>query len=286
MRLTAYQSPSGPRTAGVKNGFFVDLNNADPRVPHCIKELLSQGRDGLRLAAEALERGEPIPPENFAPLPVVPNPEKIICVGKNYVEHARETGAKPPAEPVIFNKFPSALARDRQPIILPTESDEVDYEAELVAVIGVGGWNIAEDRALEHVAGYCCGNDVSARDWQNRKPGGQWLLGKTFDTFAPIGPALVTADEIPDPQCLDIQLRLNGRVMQESNTRLMIFSLAELIAYVSRVCRLSPGDLFFTGTPAGVGFARRPPVFLQNGDLVEVEIERIGVLSNTVVSSA
>ena len=149
-------------------------------------------------------------------------------------------------------------------------------------MIGLGGRAIPEDRALEHVAGYCCGNDVSARDWQIRKPGNQWLLGKSFDTFAPIGPGLVTADEIPDPQRLDVRLRLNGRVMQESNTSQMIFPIARLIAYVSQVCTLSPGDLLFTGTPAGVGFTRQPPVFLQPGDVVEVEIPRIGVLSNPV----
>jgi len=285
MRLITYQSPTGPRAAGLNgDGSCVDLNSADRRVPHCIKKLLGQGDAGLRLAAEAARLGEPIAAEKLVLLPLVPNPEKVICVGKNYAEHARETGSKPPDEPVFFSKFPSAVCGDGQPILLPPESNQVDYEAELVAVIGRGGRNIAQSRALEHVAGYCCGNDVSARDWQKGKPGGQWLLGKSFDSFAPIGPALVTADDIPDPQCLDIKLRLNGRVMQQSNTRLMIFSVAELIAYVSRVCTLSPGDLLFTGTPEGVGFTRRPPVFLQAGDRVEVDIERIGSLGNPVKS--
>ncbi len=282
MRLISYSSPTGPRVAGVRNGGFVDLNGADNRVPCCIKELLGQGPEALRCAVEALGRGEPIPPGEIEPLPIVPHPEKIICVGKNYADHVRETGAKLPSEPVFFSKFSSAVCGHQQPIRLPPVSNEVDYEAELVAVIGVGGRAIAEDRALEHVAGYCCGNDVSARDWQIRKPGSQWLLGKSFDTFAPIGPELVTADEIPDPQRLDIRLRLGGQVMQESNTSQMIFPIARLIAYVSQVCTLSPGDLLFTGTPAGVGFTRQPPVFLQSGDVVEVEIERIGVLSNPV----
>ena len=140
------------------------------------------------------------------------------------------------------------------------------------------------ETALGHVAGYCCGHDVSARDWQTRKPGGQWLLGKSFDTFAPLGPELVTADEIPDPGNLHIELRINGRTMQDSSTRELIFPVAELVAYVSGVCTLAPGDLIYTGTPAGVGFARKPPVFLQPGDVVEVEIERIGVLRNPVVA--
>jgi 2-keto-4-pentenoate hydratase/2-oxohepta-3-ene-1,7-dioic acid hydratase in catechol pathway len=134
------------------------------------------------------------------------------------------------------------------------------------------------------VAGYCCGNDVSARDWQLRKPGGQWLLGKSFETFAPVGPSLVTADEIPDPDHLAIQLRLNGQVMQQSNTDQLIFPVAKLVSYISQVCTLLPGDLIFTGTPSGIGFARKPPVLLKPGDTVEVEIERIGVLSNSVVS--
>jgi 2-keto-4-pentenoate hydratase/2-oxohepta-3-ene-1,7-dioic acid hydratase in catechol pathway len=160
----------------------------------------------------------------------------------------------------------------------------VDYEAELVAVIGVGGRNIPLASAAEHVAGYCCGHDVSARDWQMRKPGGQWLLGKSFDGFAPCGPELVTADELREPGKLRIQLRLNGRTMQDSNTEQLIFSVPQLVAYLSQVCTLAPGDLIYTGTPPGVGAARRPPVFLQPGDQVEVEIERIGVLSNPVVA--
>ncbi len=215
--------------------------------------------------------------------PIIPSPEKILCVGLNYADHARESGQAPPAEPVFFSKFSAAIRTDGQPIVLPRVSREVDYEAELVVVIGTGGRYIAEDRALEHVAGYCCGNDVSARDWQLRKPGGQWLLGKSFDTFAPVGPALVTADEIPDPGHLAIQLRLNGQVMQRSNTAELIFSVAKLISYVSQVCTLAPGDVLFTGTPAGVGCTRKPPVFLKPGDTVEVEIERIGVLRNPVV---
>ena len=189
----------------------------------------------------------------------------------------------PPPEPVFFSKFSYAIRGNGQPIVLPRVSREVDYEAELVVVIGVGGRYIAEDAALEHVAGYCCGNDVSARDWQLRKPGGQWLLGKSFDTFAPVGPNLVTADEIPDPGHLAIQLRLNGQVMQQSSTQMLIFSVAKLISYVSQVCTLLPGDILFTGTPPGVGCARKPPVFLKPGDTVEVEIERVGLLSNPVV---
>jgi 2-keto-4-pentenoate hydratase/2-oxohepta-3-ene-1,7-dioic acid hydratase in catechol pathway len=185
---------------------------------------------------------------------------------------------------VIFAKFPTAIRTDGDPIVIPRLSQEVDYEAELVLVIGRGGRHIPVDAARDHIAGYLCGNDVSARDWQLRKPGGQWLLGKSFDSFAPIGPALVTADEIPDAGKLQIELRLNGQVMQHSSTSQLLFSVAQLVSYVSDVCTLAPGDLIFTGTPPGVGFARKPPVFLKPGDVVEVEIERIGILRNPVVA--
>lgn len=286
MRLVTYQGSSGTRVAGVRDGQYVDLNQADPAVPHCIKALLAQGPDGLARAAEALKSGEAVDPAGVKLLPPVPSPEKVICVGVNYADHARESGMTPPGEPVIFNKFPTTLRTHEDLIVLPPESDAVDYEAELVAVIGRGGRRIAPQEALGHVAAYTCGNDVSARDWQKDKPAGQWLLGKSFDSFAPLGPELVTADEIPDPGNLRIQLRLNGQTMQDSSTREMIFPLAELVAYVSGVCTLSPGDLLFTGTPAGVGMGRKPPVWLKPGDTIEVEIEGIGILRNPVVADA
>ncbi len=284
MRLVTYQSSAGPRVAGLRNGALVDLNQADPQIPHCVKRLLAMGPEGLARAAEALARGQAMPLESARLLPPVPNPQKVICVGLNYADHAKEGGMPVPSEPVIFAKFPTAVAADGQPIVLPRLSREVDYEAELVIVIGRGGRAIPAEQADAHIAAYCCGNDVSARDWQLRKPGGQWLLGKSFDTFAPFGPALVTADEVPDPHSLRIQLRLNGQVMQDSNTAQLIFSCQKLVSYVSGVCSLAPGDLIFTGTPSGVGFARKPPVFLRPGDVVEVEIERLGVLRNPVVA--
>jgi len=270
--------------AGVRDGGYVDLNRASPDVPSCIKELLAQGPQGLISAQAALEAGEVMAADAVNLLPPIPSPEKVICVGVNYADHARESGMKPPAEPVIFSKFPSAVIADGHPIVLPRLSETVDYEAELVVVIGVGGRHIPKDKARDHIAGYCCGNDVSARDWQLHKPAGQWLLGKTFDTFAPFGPALVTADEIDDPGNLGIRLRLNGQTMQDSSTDQLIFSVEELIAYVSGVSTLAPGDLIFTGTPPGVGMARKPPVLLKPGDTVEVEIDRVGVLRNPVVA--
>lgn len=283
MLLTTYKNSSGLRVVGIRDGGFVDLNQADANVPACIKQLLAQGREGLERAKAALSSGKLMAKEQLIPAPIIPKPEKIICVGLNYADHAQETGAKIPSEPILFCKLTSAVCGHRQPIVIPKLSKEVDYEAELVVVIGRGGRHISRQDAMQHVAGYCCGNDVSARDWQLRKPGGQWLLGKSFDTFASFGPAIVTADEIADPNNLNIQLRLNGQVMQKSNTNQLIFSVDHLVSYASDVCTLMPGDLIFTGTPPGVGFARKPPIFLKSGDTVEVEIENIGLLQNPIV---
>jgi 2-keto-4-pentenoate hydratase/2-oxohepta-3-ene-1,7-dioic acid hydratase in catechol pathway len=286
MRLLTYQSDSGPRVAALRGSAAVDLNRADPALPSCIKTLLALGSAGLQRARLALESGAPLPLEMLHRLPPIPRPEKVICVGLNYADHAKESGFAVPAEPVIFCKFSSAVSCHQRPIVLPRVSRQVDFEGELVVVIGRGGRHISESQARQHIAAYCCGNDVSARDWQREKPGGQWLLGKSFDTFAPFGPELVTADEIDRPGQLAIQTRVNGRVMQQSSTQEFIFSIDRLISYISDVCALVPGDLIFTGTPPGVGFARKPPVFLQPGDVVEVEIEKLGVLRNPVVAEA
>ncbi len=259
MRLVSYQGPQGPRVAGVREDGLVHLHAADAAVPHCIKALLAQGPEGLARARAALVSGRATARRDIKLLAPVPRPEKIICAGLNYADHARETNARPPSEPILFAKFPTAAAADGDPIVLPRQSAQVDYEAELVLVIGRGGRHIPESQAREHIAAYCCGNDVSARDWQLRKPGGQWLLGKSFDGFAPFGPALVTADEVDDPGDLAVRLRLNGRLMQDSSTRQLIFSVEKLVAYVSDVATLAPGDLIFTGTPPGVGMAASRP---------------------------
>jgi 2-keto-4-pentenoate hydratase/2-oxohepta-3-ene-1,7-dioic acid hydratase in catechol pathway len=286
MRLVSYESPSGVRVAAVRSGALVDLNRADASLPASMIGLLALGSHGIERAAVAAAKGDATPLQSVRLLAPVPRPEKVICVGLNYADHARETGKDLPSEPVIFNKFVTALSSPGDPIVLPKVTRKVDYEAELVVVIGRGGRHIAREAALEHVAGYCCGNDVSARDWQTGKPAGQWLLGKSFDTFAPMGPELVTADEIGDPGSLRVQLRLNGATMQDSTTKQFIFSVPELIAYISGVCTLHTGDVLFTGTPPGVGVARKPPVYLQPGDQVEVEIERIGILRNSVIAEA
>ncbi len=281
MRFVTYSSAEGPRVAAVHQGQYVDLNKADAHFPSSLKALLAQGPEALKMAASVVERAPGFLPKGVKLLAPIPDPQKVLCVGLNYADHARESGMQPPAEPVYFNKFPTAVAAHEQTVMLPKVSTQVDYEAELVVVIGRGGRNIAEADALKHVAGYCVGNDVSARDWQLEKPGKQWLLGKSFDTFAPFGPEFVTADEVGDAGNLRIQLRLNGQTMQDSSTSQFIFGVPKLIAYVSQVCTLEPGDVIFTGTPPGVGMARKPPVFLKPGDVMEVEIEKLGVLKNT-----
>lgn len=284
MKLVTYLSAGGPRVAAVRDDGYVDLHGADHRIPVSMRALLAEGEPMLKRAQAALAQSEAIPHSSLKLLAPVPDPEKIICIGLNYADHAAESGQEIPKQPVVFSKFVTTVCAPEAPIVLPKVSEKVDYEAELVAVIGRGGKHIPQEKALSHVAGYTCGHDVSARDWQMGAPGGQWLLGKSFDTFAPFGPWIVTADEVGDPGALDIRLRLNGQTMQNSNTRQLIFSIAQLVSHVSKVFTLAPGDVIFTGTPPGVGGARKPPVWLRPGDMVEVEIERIGVLRNPVAA--
>ncbi len=227
--------------------------------------------------------GDWLPVETL--LPPVPPPEKIICIGLNYRDHAIETGSEIPTEPVVFSKFNTALVGHREAIQLPSNATQVDYEAELVVVIGRGGKNIHVASAMEHVFGYTCGHDVSARDWQKGRPGGQWLLGKSFDTFGPVGPCVVPKHKIADPGNVRVQMILSGDTVQNSTTAQLIFDIPTLIAHLSTIMTLSPGDLIFTGTPPGVGAARKPPRFLQPGDVCTVQIDGVGSLTNPCVSA-
>ena len=227
------------------------------------------------------DTGRPVTVDKLlAPL----EPRDILCVGLNYTRHAAESGAEPPAHPVLFLKNSGAVQNPGDPIFLPRflRSDKVDYEAELAVVIGTACHNVRREDAFAHVLGYTCGNDVSARDWQRNGGGGQWCRGKSFATFCPLGPAIVTTDEIPDPGVLGIKTLLNGEVMQDCSTADMIFDVPALVAFLSASMLLRPGTVILTGTPHGVGFARTPPVFLQPGDTVTVEIDRIGRLTNPV----
>jgi len=212
-------------------------------------------------------------------------PKTIYGIGLNYRKHAEETGAKIPTHPVVFFKSPAALQDPEGPIVLPRKlrSDEVDYEAELGVIIGYECKNVSRANALDYVLGYTIGNDVSARDWQKTWGGSQWCRGKSFDTFCPVGPAFITPDSIKNPNDLAISSRVNGVTMQQSNTRDMIFSVAEIIEFLSGSTTLEPGTLILTGTPEGVGMGRKPPIYLKAGDVVEIEIEGIGVLRNPVI---
>jgi 2-keto-4-pentenoate hydratase/2-oxohepta-3-ene-1,7-dioic acid hydratase in catechol pathway len=210
----------------------------------------------------------------------IDRPGKIICVGLNYQDHADEQGVAAPEQPILFAKWQTALVGPGEPIVLPPVARQVDYEAELGVVIGTRVRGISAERALEAVRGYVCVNEVSARDLQFAD--GQWTRAKSIDTFCPVGPRLVLRNEIADPQALRIRCIVNGDVMQDSSTVAMIFSVAEVIAFASETMTLEPGDLIATGTPAGVGFTREPPVFLQDGDEVTVEIEGVGAITNPV----
>ena len=211
-------------------------------------------------------------------------PSTIWCIGLNYKLHAKETGSKIPEYPVLFAKGPSALQNPGDPIQIPThlKSEEVDFECELAVVIGKTCKNSSREQALSYVLGYTCANDVSARDWQLKRGGTQWCRGKTFDTFAPLGPCLVTKEDIPDPHTLRIQTILNGESMQDGNTNDMIFDIPTLIEFLSGSTTLLPGTVILTGTPLGVGLARKPPVWLKAGDKISIVIDKIGTLTNPV----
>jgi 2-keto-4-pentenoate hydratase/2-oxohepta-3-ene-1,7-dioic acid hydratase in catechol pathway len=275
---------AGLRPAVVAGGVLIDLTAAEPPLPADLAGLLSEERAG-RLAALAENAPETarIQLDQVRLAAPVPTPSKIIGIGLNYRDHAAETGQELPTRPTVFAKFPNALTGPYDPIVLPAESNAVDYEGELGVVIGRRARFVPAGEALSYVGGYLAVNDVSARDVQNWTS--QWSLGKSFDTFAPVGPFLVTAAEVPDPQNLEIETRVNGVTMQHSNTSNMVFTVAALISQLSAVMTLEPGDIIATGTPGGIGGAQNPPLFLKDGDIVEVEIERLGCLRNPVVAA-
>ncbi len=225
--------------------------------------------DGAILARSSLRLEAPIP-----------RPGKIMCIGRNYKEHAAESGSKVPERPMLFSKFPSVVTAPGDPVRIPRGSEKLDWEAELGAVIGRRAFGVTREDALDFVLGYTNVNDVTARDFQ--RSDGQWQRGKSCDTFAPLGPYVATADEIPDPQRLSIRFRLNGETMQDSNTSMMVFTVAHLVSYLSQTITLEPGDVIATGTPSGVGFGRTPPLFMKDGDRMEVEVEGLGVLANPI----
>jgi acylpyruvate hydrolase len=283
MRFGAFRSGEreGLGVGTDSNGHLRGLFQGDAGYPGTLDSLVRKGCAALNDAAAALEKGEEIDSSNVAFLPPLSAPGKIICVGLNYVDHSIESGFTPPDYPTIFTRFTSSLVGAGAPIVRPKVSIQLDYEGEMVAVIGKGGRHISEDDALEHVMGYSIFNDASVRDYQKKAP--QWTMGKNFDGTGAFGPHLVTADELPrGGKGLRIQTRLNGKVVQDASTDDMVFSVAKLISILSEAITLSPGDILVSGTPAGVGMARTPPLFMKQGDVCEVEIEKIGLLRNEV----
>lgn len=245
-----------------------------------MRGLIALGSEGLRAAA-AVDGAAAYSLDAIEFLPAV-TPSKIVCIGRNYYDHAIEGGSEPPSSPLLFNKLPTALNAHQAAVKLHSISSQIDFEAELAVIIGRRASGVAEADALDYVYGYSCLNDVSARDLQFAD--GQWMRGKSLDGFAPIGPFIVTRDEIADPQALPIEGRLNGQTMQKSNTGMMIFKIPYLIHYITQAITLEPGDIIATGTPEGVGVFRNPPVLLGNGDTFEVIIDGVGTLVNSFVS--
>jgi len=285
MKIVAFSTQKDKHIGVVQDDKIISLTALNPdEFPPCIKTFI-EGSDNLRNHAEQLieQRDNENSVFTFSDvniLPPISQPEKIICVGLNYIDHCKETGMEPPASPVIFSKYANAIIGHNDAVEIPINSNEVDFEAELVIVIGKEAKCVSEEDANDYVFGYTIMNDVSARDLQFAD--GQWSRGKTADTFAPIGPIIVTHDEVGDPHQLAISLELNGEIMQDSNTNNLIFTVPQIISFLSQSMTLKPGDLIATGTPPGVGMGRNPKVWLKNGDKMNINIEKIGTLTNHV----
>lgn len=283
MKLATFTDGSGPARVGIVLGDrLIDLSKADPDLPKTLKALLAAGDSAMESAVKiSVTHEADIALADVKLRAPIGNPGKILAIGLNYGEHIAETGREPPEHQIWFNKQHNCINGPTGTFNKPAISDMVDYEAELCMVIGKRCKHVPKDRAHEVIAGFMCGNDVTVRDWQLRSPTMQ--IGKSFDTHGPTGPWLVTPDELGDPHNLDIKCTVNGEVRQNSNTKHMIFNCYDQIAHLSQSFTLDVGDIIFTGTPEGVGIAMKPPSFLKVGDMVEVEIEKIGGLKHTVV---
>jgi 2-keto-4-pentenoate hydratase/2-oxohepta-3-ene-1,7-dioic acid hydratase in catechol pathway len=287
MRLFSYQDSKGHNGVGAllkdSSDTFINLSATDPLISNSLQELI-QSQESLNRAAAAIKNSNAITGkiDSIAFKPPIDKPGKIVCMGLNYADHAKEGGNARPEYPSFFMRGPSSLTAHLNPIVRPRVSDKLDYEAELAFVIGKKARHLTLENALDCVAGYSIFNDGSIRDYQRKT--NQWTIGKNFDQTGAFGPWLVTPDELPlGCDGLNIQSRLNGKVMQNANTKDFLWGVAETIVLISECMTLEPGDVVITGTPAGVGYARTPPVFMKAGDICEIEIESIGVLSNTIV---
>jgi 2-keto-4-pentenoate hydratase/2-oxohepta-3-ene-1,7-dioic acid hydratase in catechol pathway len=288
MQLMTFEKGSGTALGLVEGGSVVDLGAVDPSLPRDLAGLIAAGPTALanvKAAAAKAAAAAKLPLASVkAALPIA-RPSKFVCVGLNYALHAKEAGHPIPTYPSLFLRVPTSLTPHGAPVIRPKCSIQLDYECELAIVVGKGGRHIPEEKALDHVFGYTLFNDVSVRDYQRKSS--QWTAGKNFDSTGPLGPWIVTADALPPGASgLRITTRVNGETMQDSNTSDMIFSTARIVAILSEIMTLEPGDLIATGTPSGVAHARKPPAWMKAGDRVEVEVEGIGVLANPIVDEA
>jgi 2-keto-4-pentenoate hydratase/2-oxohepta-3-ene-1,7-dioic acid hydratase in catechol pathway len=280
LKLASFRGPNGPTYGLVTGAGLVDLGRRlGSRYPD-LKALIAgnafaEARTAASAAADYRE-------SDIAWLPVIPNPDKIVCVGLNYEEHRVETGRDKTENPALFLRVAASQVGHAQPLVCPRESSHLDYEAEIAVIIGKGGRRIGESAAWDHVAGYSCYNDGSVRDWQRHTV--QWTAGKNFDGTGAFGPWMVTADEIPPGAVMTLSCRLNGERMQHATTEMMIFKIPRLIEYISAFTTLAPGDVIVSGTPGGVGARRTPPVWMKAGDVVEIEIDKVGVLRNTIAA--
>jgi len=291
MRLVTFLPPGA--TSGLHigihqaaEGVVVDLTASLPGCPPTMKGFLEGGEEIKAAAAAVVASADAVrfPLDAVTLKAPIYDAGKVICVGMNYVDHCTEQGQPIPKEPILFTKFASCIIAPGEPILLSPETAELDFEVELVIVIGKTGKRVAKEDAMSYVAGYTVAHDVSARDLQLKRNGGQWLLGKAMDAFAPIGPAIVTVDELGDPHALGIRCFLNGAVVQDSNTSQLVHKTEDIISYMTRFFTVHPGDIILTGTPPGVGCFRKPPLFLKPGDVVTCEIDGIGAITNTVVA--
>jgi 2-keto-4-pentenoate hydratase/2-oxohepta-3-ene-1,7-dioic acid hydratase in catechol pathway len=280
MKLMMFKKGTGSALGVVEGDNVIDVSSVGT-----LQDVIVGGSSSLAAVKAAAAKGTKQPLSGVKPALPIARPGKFLCIGLNYALHAAEGGHATPTYPALFPRFPSSLVAAGEPVIRPKVSIQLDYECELTIVVGKGGRHIPESKALDHVFGYTLFNDVSVRDFQRK--GAQWTPGKNFDGTGPLGPVVVTADELPaGASGLRIQTRVNGEVMQDSNTSDMIFSTARIIAILSEFMTLEPGDLIATGTPSGVAHARKPPAWMKGGDKVEVEVEKIGILANPIVDEA
>jgi len=268
---------------GLENG-VLDLAQAQPNLPRTMLEFLAAGEPAMAQARAALPTsGALLPAGEVTLLAPIPRPGKLVCMGHNYLDHTATLPGQLPEFPELFLKATSAVIAPGQAVVIPPASPYIDYEAEFCFVMGRSAHRVSEAEAMDYVAGYTLLNDVTARDYTKRAT--QWMLGKSFDTFAPLGPALVTCDEVPDPHQLDLAFTVNGEVRQHSNTRNLIFRIPFLVSYISQVMMLEVGDVVSTGTPSGSGAGHKPPIFLRAGDEMRITVEKIGELFNPVVAA-